>query len=84
MCIAVRVYVKSEGDIMNFKEKYLKGLIEFEEIDDYTHKWGMSDDERTLCEYLGLNADEEDAWVSISEEALYNLLEAQKNSIPKE
>ena len=52
-----------------FKERYLAGEIEFEEIDEYSYQWGMSDDERTLAQYLGLNAEEEDAWVSISEEA---------------
>ncbi|MBP5198664.1 MAG: hypothetical protein J6033_06380 [Lachnospiraceae bacterium] len=63
---------------MNFKELYISGQIEFEEIDDYSYKWGMSDDERTLAEYLGLNAEEEDAWVSDSEEALKELLDKQK------
>ncbi len=63
---------------MTFKEQYLKGLVEFEAIDDYSEEWGMSEDERTLCEYLGLSAEEEDAWISQSEEALYELLEAQK------
>ncbi len=62
----------------NFKEKYLAGEIEFEEIDDYSYKWGMSDDERTLAQYLGLNAEEEDAWISIGEEALIELLNKQK------
>ena len=62
----------------NFKEKYLDGEIEFEEIDDYSYKWGMSDDERTLAQYLGLNAEEEDAWVSIGEDALIELLDKQK------
>ena len=54
----------------NFKEKYLAGEIEFEEIDDYSYEWGIGDDERTLAKYLGLNEEEEDAWVSVSEEAL--------------
>ena len=62
-----------------YKERYLAGEIEFEEIDEYSYKWGMSDDERTLAQYLGLNADEEDAWVSIGEDALKNLLVSQKN-----
>lgn len=62
----------------NFKEKYLAGEIEFEAIDDYSYEWGMSDDERTLAEYLGLNAEEEDAWVSVSEDALKELLDKQK------
>lgn len=61
-----------------FKELYLSGEIEFEEIDDYSYKWGMSDEECTLAQYLGLNADEEDAWVSVSEEALKEMLDKQK------
>ena len=61
-----------------YKELYLAGEIEFEEIDNYTHRWGMSDDERTLAQYLGLNAEEEDAWVSVSEDALRELLDKQK------
>ncbi len=62
----------------SFKEKYLAGEIEFEAIDDYSYKWGMSDDERTLAQYLGLNEEEEDAWVSVSEDALRELLDKQK------
>lgn len=61
-----------------FKEKYLAGEIEFEEIDDYSQKWGMSDSELRLGEYLGLNAEEEDAWVSVSEDALREMLDSQK------
>lgn len=62
----------------NFKELYLAGKIDFEEIDEYSYQWGMSDDERTLAQYLGLNADEEDAWVSVGEDALRELLDKQK------
>ncbi len=62
----------------SFKELYLAGEIEFEAIDDYSYEWGMGDDERTLAQYLGLNAEEEDAWVSESEDALRALLDAQK------
>ncbi len=61
-----------------FKELYLAGEIAFEEIDDYSYEWGMGEDERTLAQYLGLNAEEEDAWVSVSEEALKELLDKQK------
>ena len=61
-----------------YKELYLTGEIEFEAIDDYSYEWGMSDDERTLAQYLGLNAEEEDAWVSVSEEALKELLDKQR------
>lgn len=64
---------------MNFKEKYLAGEIEFDAIDDYAHKWGMCDDERTLAQYLGLNAEEEDAWISIGEDALKELLDKEMN-----
>ncbi len=62
----------------NYKELYLAGEIEFEEIDEYSYQWGMSDDERTLARYLGLNEEEEDAWVSVGEDALRELLDAQK------
>lgn len=63
---------------MTFKERYLAGEIEFEEIDDYVMAWGYSEDERTLAQYLGLNAEEEDAWVSVSEDAMRELLDQQK------
>lgn len=63
----------------NFKELYLAGEIPFEQIDDYVMEWGYSDEERTLAQYLGLNAEEEDAWVSDSEEAMKALLDSQKN-----
>ena len=62
-----------------YKELYLAGEIEFEEIDEYSYQWGMSDDNCTLAQYLGLNAEEEDAWVSISEDALKELLDKQRN-----
>ena len=60
------------------KQLYLAGKIEFEEIDDYSYQWGMSDDTRTLAQYLGLNAEEEDVWVSIGEDALKELLDKQR------
>lgn len=62
----------------SFKELYLAGEVEFEAIDDYSYEWGMSDDERTLAQYLGLNEEEEDAWVSVSEDALREMLEKEK------
>lgn len=61
-----------------FKERYLSGEIPFETIDDLSYEWGMSDTELTLAKYLGLNAEEEDAWVSVSEDALRELLDKQK------
>lgn len=64
----------------DYKERYLAGEIPFEEIDEYSYRWGMSDDERTLAQYLGLNAEEEDAWVSVGEDALKELLDGQKKA----
>ncbi|MDD3218955.1 MAG: hypothetical protein PHC41_00535 [Lachnospiraceae bacterium] len=61
-----------------FKELYIAGEIPFEKIDDYSYEWGISDETCTLAEYLGLNAEEEDAWVSDSEDALWDLLDKQK------
>lgn len=63
-----------------FKEKYLAGEVEFEEIDDYSQEWGFGDEPVTLREYLGLNAEEEDAWVSVGDEALKELLDRQKKA----
>ena len=40
----------------------------------------MSDDERTLAQYLGLNEEEEDAWVSVSEDALREMLDKEKEA----
>lgn len=62
----------------NFKERYLAGDLAFEAIDDYVEEWNNSDDERTLAQFLGLNEEEEDAWISIGDDALYELLEGQK------
>lgn len=61
-----------------FKEQYLAGEIEFEAIDDFSYEWGISDTQETLREYLGLNEEEEDAWISESEEALQALLDKQR------
>ena len=62
---------------MTFKEKYQAGEIEFEAIDDYVDEWN-NDDERTLAKFLGLNADEEDAWIDDGDEALKEMLDAGK------
>lgn len=63
---------------MTFKERYLAGEIAFEEIDTYITEWNNSDDERTLSKFLGFNAEEEDAWISESDEALQEMLDQQK------
>lgn len=63
---------------MTFKEMYLAGKIEFEDIDDYVIEWNNSDDERTLAVFLGLNEEEEAAWIDVGEDALWDILDAQK------
>ena len=62
----------------NFKERYLAGEIEFEEIDDYVDEWNNSHDTRTLAQFLGLNEEEEDVWIDEGDDALYELLEQQR------
>ena len=64
----------TESAEKKFKEKYLAGEIEFEAIDDYSQDWGFSETTMTLREYLGLNEEEEDAWVSVGDEALKTLI----------
>ena len=64
----------------NFKERYLTGEIEFEEIDDYVDEWNYSDDTRTLAQFLGLHEEEEDVWIGDGDDALYELLEQQKKN----
>jgi len=61
-----------------YRDLFIKGEIEFEAIDDYSYKWGMSDTEETLAQYLGLTKEEETAWVEVSEDALRELLEDAK------
>ena len=55
---------------MTFRERFMNGETEFEEIFDLTDQWNFSDDLRTLREFLGLTAEEEDIWISDSDEAL--------------
>lgn len=66
---------------MTFKELYLSGQIEFEEIDRHISKWNNSDDERTLAKYLGLNAEEEDVWIEESDEALQDMLDSYEKIV---
>ena len=63
---------------MKFKERYLSGEIPFEEIDIYIEKWGNSDETCTLRAYLGLSEEEEDVWISDSDEALMEVLYRQR------
>lgn len=61
-----------------FKEQFLSHEIELEAIDDYIIEWNNSDTEETLAKFLGLNKEEETAWVEDSDDALFDLLEAQR------
>lgn len=63
---------------MNFKERYLTGEIEFEEIDRYISTWNRSDTSDTLAQFLGLNAEEEDVWIDESDDALKEMLDRQR------
>ncbi len=63
---------------MNFKERFLAGEIEFEEIDDYIVEWNNSDTTETLAKFLGLNGEEEAVWIDESDDALKNVLEKLK------
>lgn len=60
---------------MTFKDKYLAGEIEFEDIDDYIEEWNLSSTSDTLAKFLGLNEAEEDVWIEDSDEALKELLD---------
>ncbi|MCI8417051.1 MAG: hypothetical protein HFI33_06080 [Lachnospiraceae bacterium] len=62
-----------------FKELYLAKEVELEDIDKYVGQWNFSEETCTLREYLGLNEEEEDVWISQSDEALFALLEAQRS-----
>jgi hypothetical protein len=61
-----------------FKELYLAGEIEFEEIHRHISRWNNSEETCTLREYLGLNVEEEDVWIEDSDEALQEMLDKQK------
>lgn len=63
---------------MKFRELYLSGKAEFDDIYDLTDQWNFSDEICTLREFLGLTAQEEDVWISDSDEALEALLEQER------
>lgn len=61
-----------------FKELYLAGEVEFEELDRLVGKWKFSDENTPLREYLGINGDEEDVWIEEGDEALQAVLDGLK------
>ena len=60
---------------MTFRERFMNYEAEFDEIFDLTDKWNFSDETCTLREFLGLNAEEEDIWISESDDALEQFME---------
>ena len=64
---------------MKFRERYMKHETDFEEIYELTDQWNFSDETCTLREFLGLTPEEEDVWISESDEALEQLLERERN-----
>ncbi len=65
---------------MTFRERYMKHETDFEEIFSLTDEWNFSDEVCTLREFLGLTAEEEDVWISESDEALEQLLEKERST----
>ena len=66
---------------MRFRDRYMRHEAQFEEIFDLTDKWNFSDETCTLREYLGLTAEEEDVWISESDEALEELMKKERDSL---
>lgn len=66
---------------MKFRDRYMRHEAQFEEIFDLTDKWNFSDETCTLREYLGLTAEEEDVWISESNEALEELMKKERDSL---
>lgn len=69
---------------MKFRDRYMNYETDFEEIFSLTDEWNFSDETCTLREYLGLTAEEEDIWISESDEALELLLEKERNQNTKD
>lgn len=65
---------------MTFRERFMANETDFEEIYTLTDEWNFSDTPMTLREFLGLTAEEEDIWISESDEALEELLEQERSA----
>ena len=66
---------------MTFRERFMNGETDFDEIFDLTDQWNFSDDLRTLREFLGLTAEEEDIWISDSDEALEEFMTKERHAL---
>ena len=56
----------------------ITSAVSYTHLDDYIEIWNNSDDERTLAQFLGLSADEEDVWIDDSDEALKAMLDQER------
>ena len=65
---------------MTFRERFMNHEAELDEIFDLTDKWNFSDETCTLREFLGLNAEEEDIWISESDDALEQFMEQERQT----
>ena len=68
---------------MTFRERFMNHETEFDEIFDYTEDWNFSDEICTLREYLGLTEEEEDIWISQSDDALETFMINERNEAEK-
>jgi hypothetical protein len=66
---------------MTFRERFMKHETDFDEIFSLTDEWNFSDDPRTLREFLGLTEDEEDIWISQSDEALEDFMMNERQAL---
>lgn len=65
---------------MTFRERFMRYETDFEEIFDLTDQWNFSDETCTLREFLGLTAEEEDIWISDSDEALEAFMNRERQT----
>lgn len=65
---------------MNFRERFMRFETDFDEIFTLTDEWNFSDDPRTLREFLGLTAEEEDIWISESDDALEQFMNHEREN----
>lgn len=66
---------------MTFRERFMNHEAEFDEIFELTDQWNFSDVTCTLREFLGLNAEEEDIWISESDDALEEFMEKERQDL---
>lgn len=70
---------KNEENRMNFKEKYLSGLCEFEDIETFIKLWNTRENEGlSLSEYLGLSEAEYEVYLQGGNNALQAILNNQR------